>query len=72
MLMPAGALAAAVLALVVAWPRHPAPNAPPAPVVATANGADNAVPDDDDVDLYNDLDFYTWLASQPSVASRRN
>lgn len=59
-LLPAGALAAGVLTLVVAWrplhtPRTVMTAANPAPV--SANGRE--------IDMAQNLDFYDWLASQP-------
>lgn len=70
-LMPMGALAACLLAVVVIWPSTPH-TARPA-VNDTAATTDNALPPDPDGTdpaMYQDLDFYAWLADQPS-ANRR-
>lgn len=69
MLLPAGAMAASVLALAITWhysgvPRNGQPAAP------TSTASTPATPDNADVDMYNDLDFYRWLAQQPAVAQR--
>ena len=68
MLVPAGALVAAALGLVV-W------NMPPG-AVPGASGQPHlnseATPDSTDADLYHDLDFYRWLASQPEQPQARN
>ncbi len=68
LLVPAGAFAAAALALGLVW--HPHTGAPTAstPAVATVagNGSDSlAATDAADLDLYQNLDFYDWLATQP-------
>lgn len=72
--------AAACCALVVAgvaW-MQTAPHAPPSPIVASSapitaspSGSDNPTPDvgTSQMEIVQNLDFYRWLASQPSVAS---
>ena len=69
LLLPAGALAMSVLAATLVW-QDPMTTVSPAgeDFTIAATIGDTAVPDDD-VDLYDNLDFYTWLATQPSVAS---
>jgi hypothetical protein len=70
-MMPAGAVAVAALAVVVAWQplRHLAPT--PAPhAVSTGSDLDADLPPDaDSADpaLYQNLDFYAWLAQQPKA-----
>lgn len=68
LLIPAGAVAASTLALVVAWtwlPSHDRQShSHPA---ASAAHADNA-----DLEMYQDLDFYRWLAAQDEKAPQRN
>ncbi|MCK9366398.1 MAG: hypothetical protein M0P72_04520 [Metallibacterium scheffleri] len=64
-LVPAGALAAAALALAVVW--HPL--RPPASAPATAGaGTLLASADSSEVDMAQNLDFYDWLATQPQPA----
>ncbi|HVB83636.1 MAG TPA: hypothetical protein VND63_02050 [Rhodanobacteraceae bacterium] len=67
-LVPAGAFAAAALALGLVW--HPHAGAPtastPAVVAVAGSGSDAlAAADAADLDLYQNLDFYDWLATQP-------
>lgn len=64
-LLPAGAFAAAALALGLVW--HPHAGAPATPAVTVAStGSDSlAAADAADLDLYQNLDFYDWLATQP-------
>ncbi len=67
-LLPAGAFAAAALALGLVWHPHAGAPATPAETVATAasTGSDSlAAADAADLDLYQNLDFYGWLATQP-------
>ncbi|MDE1958322.1 MAG: hypothetical protein KGI40_04465 [Xanthomonadaceae bacterium] len=67
-LLPAGAFAAAALALGLVWHPHAGAPATPAVTVAAAasSGGDSlAVADAADLDLYQNLDFYDWLATQP-------
>ncbi|HET6431077.1 hypothetical protein [Dyella sp.] len=66
LLLPAGAFAVLALASLMAWPpRHR--SAAPQPVVTTnPTGEDNELPPDaDSADpaLYQNLDFYGWLAA---------
>ncbi|HET6631335.1 MAG TPA: hypothetical protein VFG73_01335 [Rhodanobacteraceae bacterium] len=71
-LLPAGALAVCALALAVVWyqPGMHGGSAQPAHVTPAnaSTPATDTPPDDADVALYSDLDFYRWLASQPAVA----
>jgi hypothetical protein len=64
-LVPAGALAAAALALAVVW--HPLRAPGSAPAVA-GTGALLASANSSEVDMAQNLDFYGWLASQPQPA----
>ncbi len=69
-MMPAGAVAVAALAVVVAWQplRHLMPA--PAPHAVTTGNVDAELPPDaDSADpaLYQNLDFYAWLAQQPKA-----
>jgi hypothetical protein len=67
-LLPAGAFAAAALALGLVWHPHAGAPATPAVTVATAAGTGSdalAAADAADLDLYQNLDFYDWLATQP-------
>jgi hypothetical protein len=70
-MMPAGAMAVAALAVIVVWQpmRHATPI--PAPTAVNAGIDDDLPPDADSADpaLYQNLDFYAWLAQQP--ASKR-
>ncbi len=67
-LVPAGAFAAAALALGLVW--HPHADAPATSTVTVATaasaGSDSlTAADATDLDLYQNLDFYDWLATQP-------
>jgi len=68
-LMPMGAVAAGLLAVVVIWPsatRHPGPSR----AGTSVSTADTSLPPDPegaDPAMYQDLDFYAWLADQPSA-----
>lgn len=79
LLLPAGAFAVAALVALMVWsPRNLAPAAAP-PAVAVADtslapGDSELPPDADSADptLYQNLDFYGWLAaSDPPAAPRR-
>ncbi|MDN5924693.1 MAG: hypothetical protein L0H70_06805 [Xanthomonadales bacterium] len=65
LLLPASAMAASVLAVAMLWNYQPAPSIAPAP---PSSHITKAVPDNADIDLYSDLEFYRWLANQPAVA----
>jgi hypothetical protein len=79
-LLPVGALAAVALAALMVWQPLQHDAAPSATAVMSAHGdassADNELPPDPDgsVDpgLYQNLDFYSWLASTkaPSANAR--
>lgn len=68
-LMPMGAVAAGLLAVVVIWPstsRHTGP----ARTGTSMSTADSSLPPDPegaDPAMYQNLDFYAWLADQPSA-----
>jgi hypothetical protein len=70
-MMPAGAVAVAALAVVVVWQpmRHTLPKATPSAISADV---DDLPPDADSADpaLYQNLDFYAWLAQQPAPKRR--
>jgi hypothetical protein len=79
LLLPAGAFAVIALAALMVWQPHrgaPAPTVPAA-AVATAPGAtqdDGELPpdaDSADPNLYQNLDFYGWLAANDSAAPTR-
>ena len=64
-LLPAGAFAVLALALVTLWPnmRTPLPAASPVAVGESGEGELPPDPDSTDPALYQDLDFYRWLAA---------
>ncbi|TAL71939.1 MAG: DUF3619 family protein [Rhodanobacter sp.] len=68
-LVPSGACAAIALAAVLSWPTMPLTDAGVAGSTASANQtteADNLLPPDPeqaDPNLYQNLDFYGWLAA---------
>ena len=64
-LVPAGALAAAALALAVAWHPLRAPGNAPA---SAGTGTLLVSADGSEVDMAQNLDFYGWLATQPQPA----
>ncbi|GAB3027234.1 MULTISPECIES: hypothetical protein [Oleiagrimonas] len=74
-LVPAGAVAACLLAVVMIWPSAPHPSrhaVTPTAVTASDNDPSDALPPDPDSTdpaLYEDMDFYAWLAQQPATAS---
>lgn len=69
LLLPAGAFAAVALAVLIAWPPHRTAGTATAPAAAaaTARGSEDSdlPPDADSADpmLYQNLDFYGWLAA---------
>ncbi|MEW9571333.1 hypothetical protein ABQJ54_06195 [Rhodanobacter sp. Si-c] len=72
-LVPSGACAVIALAALLVWPSapHPAAEAPTTAAAAAASGGetDNALPPDPeqaDPNLYQNLDFYGWLAANDS------
>lgn len=70
-LLPVGALAAMALAALVIWqpaPRQAEGNAPAAMATATEQDAEQLPPGADKADpgLYQNLDFYSWLAANDS------
>jgi hypothetical protein len=70
LLLPVGAVAAMALAALMIWQPTPNrnPNNPPAAAMATAE-ADTELPpgaDKADPGLYQNLDFYSWLAANDS------
>ena len=68
-LVPSGACAAIALAALLVWPSAPRPATEPAAAAITAaagNEADSTLPPDPeqaDPNLYQNLDFYGWLAA---------
>ncbi|MGB8634027.1 MAG: hypothetical protein WCD66_01515 [Rhodanobacteraceae bacterium] len=69
MLVPAGAMAASALVLVIGW-GYRASNMPASspPVRDQATSTQLA----ESTDLYKDLEFYRWLATQDEQALARN
>jgi hypothetical protein len=75
-LVPSGACAVIALAALLAWPSAPrhATTTPNTAAVATAGEADNTLPPDPeqaDPNLYQNLDFYGWLAANDSQSPTR-
>lgn len=75
LLLPAGAFAVLALATLMIWqPLRHAGHAPPhAMPVPTADADSDLPPDADSADpqLYQNLDFYGWLAANDRVKARR-
>jgi hypothetical protein len=71
-LMPAGAVAACLLAVVVIWPSTPHQSAHGGSAAsAVASTSDTSLPPDpdgSDPGMYQDLGFYAWLADQSGSA----
>lgn len=68
-LVPSGACAAIALATVLAWPALPHPPASAPATASAASEADNTLPPDPeqgDPGMYQNLDFYGWLAANDS------
>ena len=70
-LVPSGACAVIALAALLVWPSAPRPTAVAPTTAAAGNGSeiDNALPPDPeqaDPNLYQNLDFYGWLAANDS------
>ncbi len=76
-LIPSGAFAAIALAALMLWqpvPRHDAAPSQGPVVVETAAEVDNDLPpdaDQTDPHLYQDLDFYGWLAASDNPGGNR-
>ena len=75
LLLPAGAFAVLALATLMIWqPLRPAGHAPPRAASSTAaSDADNDLPPDPDSadpQLYQNLDFYGWLAANDRGPAR--
>ena len=73
-LLPGGALAAIALAALMLWQPLPRGAAPAVGAANTATDADSDLPPDAeqaDPMLYQNLDFYGWLAASNTTASRR-
>ena len=75
-LLPTGAVTAVALAALMAW--QPLPHAPSAPqerpVASSAPEPDNELPPDAeqvDPSLYQNLDFYAWLAANDRPPAAR-
>ena len=76
LLLPAGAFAVLALATLMIWqPSRPADHTPPrATSAAPATDTDNDLPpdaDSADPQLYQNLDFYGWLAANDRGTARR-
>jgi hypothetical protein len=66
----AGAMAACALALgVILWRPAPAPSPAHAHQAASANAELPLEADSKQMDLYQNLDFYQWLAQQPEMGT---
>lgn len=73
MLMPVGALTASGLALVIGWGYFPpSQHAPSQATHYTTTNTPSAVRGTDSAELYQDLDFYRWLAAQTEQPPARN
>lgn len=76
MLLPAGAFAVAAMAALLVW-QPGSLSVAPAPVPASAQAADgepnDLPPDADSTDpaLYQDLQFYSWLAYNDTPSTKR-
>jgi len=76
LLLPAGAFAVIALAALMVWQPHrgaPAPTVPAAAVATVAQDDSELPPDADSADptLYQNLDFYGWLAANDSTTPTR-
>ena len=75
-LLPVGALAAVALAALMIWQPAPKPNAMGAqPAAMAAEVTDNDLPpgtDNGDPGLYQNLDFYSWLAANDGNSQTKN
>jgi hypothetical protein len=76
-LLPVGALAAVALAALMIWQPTPKPHANGAPTAAMATAAetDNDLPpgaDSGDPGLYQNLEFYSWLAANQNNGQTKN
>jgi len=77
LLLPAGAFAAVALAALMVWQPHRGTTAParavPALIAGTGQDDSDLPPDADSADptLYQNLDFYGWLAANDSSAPER-
>jgi hypothetical protein len=73
-LLPAGALAAVALAALMVWQPLQHDAMPAAAVTSATHATDNELPPDpdgnDDPGLYQNLDFYSWLASTRTPSAR--
>jgi len=63
-LVPLGGVAAAVLAAAIFWQ---GPAAPVAPVGTAALSDLDILLEGEDLDLFEDLEFYAWLLEQPEL-----
>ncbi|HEX8776581.1 MAG TPA: hypothetical protein VF738_00560 [Rhodanobacter sp.] len=74
-LVPSGACAAIALAALLVWPSAPHPvSTAPITAATTAGETDNPLPPDPeqaDPNLYQNLDFYGWLAANDNQSSTR-
>jgi len=70
----AGAVAACALVIGVVWfkPQEEAPNAPQQQASATSDAELPLDTDAQQLDLYQNLDFYQWLARQPQTHAPSN
>lgn len=73
-LIPTGALAAIALATMMVWQPLPNHQSPTAMSSLSSDDLDNELPpdaDQTDPNLYQNLDFYDWLASTSSQTAQR-
>jgi hypothetical protein len=76
-LLPVGALAAMALAALMIWQPAPKPHPEgnPTAAMATTTEPDNDLPpgaDSGDPGLYQNLDFYSWLAANQNNGQTKN
>ena len=72
LLMPVGALAASALALVVAWSYFPAQEQSGQNTPTGTAYTEKTLPAKSDLDMYQDLDFYRWLAVRTDQPKAKN
>lgn len=69
MLIPAGAVAASLLAFVLVW-EQPGGDVAPGPAQVTQQTTAPA-PEQADMEFFSDLEFYRWLAAQSPATAQR-
>jgi hypothetical protein len=63
-LVPVGGVAAAILALILIWPEG---GTPVGPEQASVLGDLDLLLEGENLDLFEDLEFYAWLLEQPEL-----